>query len=167
MTLGKFCIISPKAQIADDVQIGHFCIIDDVVIGPGTVIKSHVEIRSGTRIGAMCYLDSGVKISGNAEIGDAVVLRYDTIIARGCRIGEDTYVSPQVMFQNLDHERQSVGGALIGRGCFLGTNASFAAGIRVADRTVVGAKSLVTKSIEEAGWIYIGVPARAHKKRDT
>ena len=161
----RFSIISPAAQIADDVEIGHFCIVeDDVVIGPRTVIKNNVEIRSGTRIGSGCYLDSGVKISGDVEIGDDVVLRYDAIIARGCRIGNRTYVSPQVMFQNLDHQREPVGGARIGEDCFIGTNVCFGVGLVIADRTVIGAKSLVTRSITESGWIYIGVPARRHKK---
>lgn len=157
-------IISEGAQIADDAVIGHFCIIeDDVVIGPGTVIKNYVEIRGGTRIGAQCYLDSGVKISGDAKIGDRVTLRYDTIVARGCDIGDGTYVSPQVMFQNLDHKKEPVGGAKIGRECFIGTNVAFSAGIKVADFTVIGSKSFVAKDIVEEGWIYLGIPARKHK----
>lgn len=165
---GQYCVISNKAKIADDVQIGNFCIIEDEVeIGAGTEIKNYVEIRNGTRIGLNCYLDSGVKISGNALIGDQVVLRYDTIIARGCQIGDGTYISPQGMFQNLDHERKSVGGAKIGKNCFIGTNVTFSAGIRVVNQVVVGSKSLVTKDLQDAGWIYLGIPAKKIRLADT
>lgn len=164
--IGEFNVISAGANIADDVEIGNFCVIEeDVVIGPKTVLKSHVEIRSGTRIGSECYLDSGVKISGDAKIGDGVTLRYDAIIARGCDIGDGTYVSPQVMFQNLDHEKSPIGGAVVGRHCFIGTNATINAGIRIADETVIGSKSLVMRDIPQSGWIYLGMPAKKHQRR--
>lgn len=157
--------ISKKAKIAEDVKIGHYCIIeDDVVIGPGTTIRSFVEIRGGTRIGTNCYLDSGVKISGDAVIGDNVVLRYDAIIARGCRIGARTYISPQAMFQNVDHRRESKGGAKIGADCFIGTNVTFSAGVRVADGIIVGSKSMVTRDLLDAGATYLGIPAKLWKK---
>ncbi len=161
MKAGEFNVISKGAEIASDVEIGNFCIIEDgVSIGSGTIIKSNVEIRKGTRIDVDCYVDSGVKISGDAKIGRGVVLRYDVIIARGCDIGNKTYISPQVMFQNLDHRQNAVGGARIGANCFIGTNAAFNAGICVADGTIIGSKSLVMKDIVDSGWIYLGIPAK-------
>lgn len=164
--MGQHCVISPGAEIADDVEIGHFCVIeDDVTIGRGTVIRSYVELRSGTRIGEGCYIDSGVKVSGNATIEDSVTLRYDTIVARGCRIGKGTYVSPQTMFQNLSHEKEAIGGAVIGPDCFIGTNVTFAAGIEIARDTIIGSKSFVSKSIPVAGWIHLGIPAKRHRRR--
>ena len=159
--------VSKKAKIAEDVKIGHYCVIeDDVVIGPGTVIRSFVEIRNGTRIGAGCYIDSGVKISGDAKIADGVVLRFDCVIARGCEIGDRTYVSPQAMFQNLDHKKERVGGAKIGADCFIGTNVTFSEGIRVADNITIASKSMVTKDLLDSGFIYLGIPAAKVRKKE-
>ena len=79
---------------------------EGVVIGAVTRLRSYVELREGTVIGAHCYIDSGVKCSGDCVIEDWVTLRYDAIIARGCHIGEGTYVCPQVMTNNLNHERE-------------------------------------------------------------
>ena len=46
-------IVSDKATIADDVEIGAFSIIgDDVEIGSGTRIDSHVVISGPTKIGS-------------------------------------------------------------------------------------------------------------------
>jgi UDP-N-acetylglucosamine acyltransferase len=59
-------VISPQAQIAEDVQIGPFTIIGaDVVIGAGTWIGPHAVINGPTRIGA----DN--KIFQFASLGDA------------------------------------------------------------------------------------------------
>ena len=158
--IGNFCTIEAGAKIGRGVQIGHSCIIEGgVEIGASTRLRSHVELRRGTKIGADCYIDSGVKVSGNARIGDRVTLRYDTIVARGCDIGAGSYISPQTMFQNLDHEKEAVGGAHIGKDCFIGTNVTFSEGIRVADNVLVGSKSMVTKSLEEPGYVYFGIPA--------
>ena len=45
-------IVSPKAEIAADVEIGPYSIIgDDVQIGSGTTIASHVVIKGPTKIG--------------------------------------------------------------------------------------------------------------------
>ena len=45
-------IVDPGANLAQDVEIGPFCVIEeDVTIGWGTRIDSHVVVRSGTRNG--------------------------------------------------------------------------------------------------------------------
>ena len=112
-----------KIKIGRAVFIGKNVIIEDgVEIGDGTVIKNNVEIRLGTKIGSKCYIDSGVKTSGNCVIGDGVTLRYDVIIARGCFIGDGSYIAPRVMTNNLSHNEISVGGAKVGKNCFIGTN---------------------------------------------
>lgn len=157
--LGNMCVIEDNSSIGDGVVMDHFCIIgEDCIIGSGTKIRSHVELRKKTIVGKDCYVDSGVKSSGLNRIGDRVTLRYDAIIARGCDIGDDAYICPQVMTNNLDHNGKEVGGAKIEAGCFIGTNSTIGAGITLAARTVIGSKAMVTKTIEKAG-VYIGVPA--------
>jgi UDP-N-acetylglucosamine acyltransferase len=59
-------IVSPRARLAMDVQVGAFTVIgDDVTIGPGTVIGPHAVINGPTQIGA------GNRIFQFASIGDA------------------------------------------------------------------------------------------------
>jgi len=59
-------VISPQAQIAENVSVGPFTVIGaDVVVGPGTWIGPHVVINGLTRIGA----DN--KIFQFASLGDA------------------------------------------------------------------------------------------------
>ncbi|MET0291482.1 MAG: acyl-ACP--UDP-N-acetylglucosamine O-acyltransferase [Steroidobacteraceae bacterium] len=59
-------VVSPKAELADDVQVGAFAVIgDDVKIGPRTVIAPHAVVNGPTRLGA----DN--KVFQFASLGDA------------------------------------------------------------------------------------------------
>ena len=153
-----------KLQEKFKCKIGEYCVIDpNVQIGKGTKIMNYVELRVGTVIGENCYIDSGVKMSGECEIGDDTTVRYDAIIARGTRIGADCYICPQVMFNNLDSEGEKVGGAWVGQGTFIGTNSTIQHGIRIAPHTTIGSKSLVLKTIILSGETWVGIPAKQIK----
>lgn len=131
----------------------------DTKIGKGTTIMNYVEIRKGVIIGRDCYIDSKVCMTGDALIGNNVTIRNDVVIARGCEIGDNTFIAPKVMFNNLDSGRKKVGGAKIGKNCFIGTMTVLKEGITICDGVTIGSCSLVTKDITEAG-IYRGQPAR-------
>ncbi|NAW33255.1 DapH/DapD/GlmU-related protein [Halomonas alimentaria] len=158
--IGIGSIVEEGAEIGDNVTIGNYCVIKSgAVIGAGTLMMDFVEIRKGTIIGPDCYVDSRVSTSGDCKVGRNVSLRYGTIIARGCDIGDDCYLSPRVMTNNLDQGKQSIGGAKIGNGCFIGTQAVLQHGITLADETIVGAMAFVTKSFSEKVTL-VGVPAK-------
>ena len=136
---------------------------EDVIIGDNTIIKNYVELRKNTIIGEDCYIDSRVSTSGNCKIGDRVTLRYDSIIARGVEIGDDTYVCPRVMTNNLDSGKIQIGGAKIGAKCFIGTNSVLQHGISIVDNTTIGSLSFVNKDIIDSG-VYFGNPAKKYHK---
>jgi len=52
MAISKLAVVSPKAQIADDVEIGPFCHVGpDAVLGEGTVLHPGVTVVGRTRLG--------------------------------------------------------------------------------------------------------------------
>jgi UDP-3-O-[3-hydroxymyristoyl] glucosamine N-acyltransferase len=158
----NFNIISPDIELGDNFEIGRFCIIErNVVIGNDVRLRNFVELRYGTIIGNGCYIDSGVKSSGQNRIGNDVTIRYDAIIARGCDIGDGCYICPQVMFNNVDHHGEQIGGAKVGANCFIGTNATIGAGITLAPGTIVGAKAFLNQDTD--GGVWVGCPARRIK----
>lgn len=162
--IGEFNVIEEGVVIDDDVEIGNFCVLQSgVSIGKGTVLKHYVELRKGTLIGENCYVDSRVSSSGNCVIKNNVVLRYDSIIARGVEIGENTYVCPRVMTNNLDTEKEAIGGAKIGANCFIGTNAVLQHGIELEAETVIGSMAYVNKDCEKG--TYVGIPAKKIEKK--
>lgn len=55
MNIHSTAIVSPKATLADNVEIGPYSIIgDDVTIGAGTSVGPHVVIEGPTKIGEHC-----------------------------------------------------------------------------------------------------------------
>ncbi|SDJ26300.1 transferase hexapeptide (six repeat-containing protein) [Halovenus aranensis] len=151
-------VIAEDFEHGENFEIGHFNVIHPgCEVGDDVQIRSHVELRPDTTIGDGCYIDSNVRSSGENEIGDDVTLRYGSIIARGCDIRDGCYICPQVMTNNLNHNRNPVGGATVGENCFIGTQTVLGAGIEIVPEVTVGSCSLVTKDITEEG-VYVGTP---------
>jgi UDP-3-O-[3-hydroxymyristoyl] glucosamine N-acyltransferase len=144
-------------------MIHHTALIDRPIdIGEGTKVGAFTEIREGVVIGDNCYIDSHCCFTGNSKIGNNVTIRNHCVIARGVEIGDNTFISPQCMFQNLDKDGQKIGGAKIGKDCFIGTNVTFKEGVKVCDGVTIGSKSYVNKDITEPG-LYVGIPAKLKK----
>src|ERR1051326_5901258 len=89
-------VVSPKAQVGENVVIGPFTIIeDDVVIGSGTTIGSNVLVANGARIGKECRLHHGAVLSSppqdlkfrgeitTLEVGDHTIVREYATLNRG------------------------------------------------------------------------------------
>jgi len=62
-------VISPKAQLADDVEVGPFA-----VIGAHTAIAACTGIAGSTIIGSRCMIGGGTGIGGQLSICDDVVI---------------------------------------------------------------------------------------------
>lgn len=59
-------VVSPQAQLADDVEVGPFAVIGaDVTLGPGCVIGPHAVVNGPTTLGA------GNRVFQFASLGDA------------------------------------------------------------------------------------------------
>ena len=143
------------------VDIGEHCVIEhDVVIGPHTEIKNYVEIRSGTKIGERCYIDSRVSFSGDdIVIEDLVTIRYSAIIAKKVWIKEGTFISPQVMFIFTDNQgRKADQRTVVGIDAFIGTASVINQGVQIGDGVKIAPMSFVRHDALEPG-LYAGCPA--------
>lgn len=134
-------IISPKAKIGENVEIGPFSIIeDDVEIGAGTVIGPHVCIYDGARIG------KGVKIFQSAVISNTPQdLKY---------AGEKTYfyIGDNTVireFVTLHRGTVDTGKTVVGSNCLI------MAYVHVAHDCVIGDNCIIANSVQVAGHIHI------------
>lgn len=83
-------------------------------------------------------------------------------------IGNNTTISNNVacithdasVSHYLDNVTDIFGEIKIGNNCFIGMNVTILPGVSIADNCVIGAGSVVTKSIIENGSVWAGNPAR-------
>ena len=142
-------IISDSARIAKGVEVGPYTVIgENVEIGTGCVIDSHVVINGPTRIGENNHIYQFCSIgddpqdkkyrgeSTRLEIGDANTIREFCTISRGTlqgdgttRIGNDNWIMAYV---HIAHD------CVIGSHCIFANNATLAGHVRVGDWTIFG-----------------------------
>lgn len=115
---------------------------DDVFVGP------FVEIQSGVIIGARSRIQSHSFVCELVEIGQ------DCVVAHGVMFINDPYRigAPARGRRNLWQATR------VGSRVSIGSNASILP-VSICDDVVIGAGSVVTRDIKEAG-IYAGNPAR-------
>ena len=104
-------LVSPQAELGEDVSIGPFCIVEDGVrIGARTRLDSHVVIKRFTTLGEDNHLHMGVLLGSDPEdrnfkgersyltVGDRNVFREYSTASRGTppesvtKIGSDNYI---------------------------------------------------------------------------
>ena len=129
MYIDKMAIVSPKAQVGENVYIGPFCVVgDNVKIGNNTRLIANVHIMGWTEIG-----DNNV-FHPNAVIGDEPQdLAYK---------GDESYViigNNNVFRENTTVHRGTKAGSktIIGNDCFFMAGAHIAHNCEVADKVIM------------------------------
>ena len=166
------CVIGDNVIIHDNVSI-YSCtdIGDNSIIHSGSVIGSdgfgYAPNNSGWH--KIEHL-GGVKIGKNVEIGAKTAVDRgalgDTIIEDGVKIDNQVHIAHNTIIgENTAIAGQSgtAGSVKIGKNCQIAGQVGIIGHIEIADNVVVMAKTLVTKSLKEAG-AYSGVmPIQKHK----
>ena len=116
MKIHPTALVADSAVLADDVEIGPYCVIgDDVEIGPGCRIDSHVVVNGPTRIGENNHIYQFSSIGDDPqdmkyaneptrlEIGNGNTIREYCTISRGTvqdqgltSIGDDNWIMAYV-----------------------------------------------------------------------
>jgi dTDP-4-amino-4,6-dideoxygalactose transaminase/acetyltransferase-like isoleucine patch superfamily enzyme len=134
------------------------------VVGPGTKIWHHCQVRSGSAIGADCTLGKNVFVDESVQIGDRVEIQNNVSVYRGVELADDVFVGPSAVFTNdLRPRAGSTGWQLtptwVRRGASVGANATVVCGIEIGERAMIGAGAVVTRSVRPHQLV-TGIPAR-------
>lgn len=99
-------------------------------VGEGTVVMHHAVVNADAEIGKGCIINTFANIEHDAKIGDYCHISTGAMVNGNCKVGSETFLGSQSVMVN---------------------------GIEITDGCVVGAGSLVRKSLTLKG-IYSGNP---------
>ena len=160
-------LISPKADIDADVDIGPYTIIGDhVAIHTGTVVGPHVTVDPYVEIGPECHifqfasigaLPQAIKFQGevtHVKIGRKTVVREFATINRGTGFGGGiTEVGDENLLMAYTHVAHD---CKTGRGVILANNATLAGHITVEDYVTIGGLTALHQFVRIGKHAYIG-----------
>ncbi|OFW79807.1 MAG: acyl-[acyl-carrier-protein]--UDP-N-acetylglucosamine O-acyltransferase [Alphaproteobacteria bacterium RIFCSPLOWO2_01_FULL_40_26] len=160
-------IISPKAKIGSNVEIGAFCVVgDDVKIGDGTILKSHVIIEGDTEIGKnnvifpfttiglqpqdlkFCGEKSKVIIGDNNKIREHATIHLGTQDgAMVTKIGSNCLLMVGI---HIAHD------CIIGDHVIMANNATLGGHVTIGDYAVIGGLSAIHQFVRIGQGAMIG-----------
>jgi UDP-N-acetylglucosamine acyltransferase len=157
-------IIDPSAELAEDVVVGPYCIVEGGVrIGSGTELRAHVVVQRGTELKGNNLVDTFVSLGGSPQdfsykkgtptglvIGEGSVIRDSAVIHRATRedrptqLGKNVYVMNQV---HIGHDVQ------IGDHVVVAGGAMMAGHVEIGDYVVIGGMAAIHQ------WVRVGTGA--------
>jgi len=141
-------IISSKAEIDIDVEIGPFCVInDDVKIMKGCKLYNNVSIFNGARIGenniffpgtVISALPQDIKFDGGFSevfIGDNNTFRECVSINRGTHATNKTIIGNNCLFMTSSHVGHD---CRVGNNCILANCVGLGGHVHLEDYAIIG-----------------------------
>ena len=147
-------------KIASDVKLGKNVFLNDFInlygcnIGDNSKIGTFVEIQKNAFVGENC------KIQSHTFICEGVTIENEVFIGHGVMFINDTF--PRATSQSGDLQTEAdwqVIPTLVKKGASIGSNSTILCGITIGENSIIGAGSVVTKSIPD-NVIAAGNPAR-------
>ena len=144
VTVGPHVVFGPKVTIADNVQVRPFCHFEDCVIGEGALIGPYARLRPGAQIGRDVHIGNFVEVK-NAIIEDGAKANHLAYIG-DARVGARSNIGAGTITCNFDGFDKHF--TDIGEDVFIGSNTALVAPVKVGDGAMVGAGSVITKSVD-------------------
>ncbi len=160
-------IVSPGVELAEDVEIGAYAIVDGPVkIGAGTVVLPHSHVLGRTTVGRNCKVGPAAYVgtppqhlkadpnAGSLVIGDDVVIRETATLHRAATPGDDhaTRVGDRVFVMAcahvghdsvVDHDAILAHGIMLGGHVLVGERAFIGGGAVIHQHCRVGRLSMI------------------------
>ncbi|HKM33056.1 MAG TPA: bifunctional UDP-N-acetylglucosamine diphosphorylase/glucosamine-1-phosphate N-acetyltransferase GlmU [Oscillospiraceae bacterium] len=154
-------ILKGKTQIGENCVLGPNTVIEDSIVGDGTILNSvqayQSEIGSHVKIGPFVHIRPNSKIHDRVKIGDFVEVK-NSEIGEKTSISHLTYVGDSdvgsgvnfgcgVVTVNYDGKNKSR--TTIGDNAFIGCNTNLVAPVNVGKGAYTAAGSTITKNIPD------------------
>jgi UDP-N-acetylglucosamine acyltransferase len=176
MSIHSTALIHPDAEVADDVEIGPWALVEaGVKIGAGCRIDAHAQILGSVTLGANCVVCAAACIGGDPQdlgfdratpscviIGDGNTFRENVTVHRGSmensvtRIGDRNFLmagthvghDSVVGDDNILANNCLLGGHVtLGNKAFLGGGSAFHQFVRVGDLCMVKGLTAISRDV--------------------
>ena len=161
-------IINPEYMfLGDNINIGPGSLLMAVKEYPGSFAKHPEKELVNQKFTPRISIGNRVTATANLQIAahSDIVIEDDVLFASNINITDALHgykhANEAYKYQPLFR----IAPILIGKGCWIGQNVVVLPGVTIGIRSIVGANSVVTKSIP-AQCIAVGAPARVTKKWD-
>lgn len=126
--------------------------VQSLNIGEGTKIWQFCVVLPNAQIGGNCNICSHCFIENDVIIGDNVTIKCGVQLWNGARIEDNVFIGPNVTFCNDKYPRSGNKNfkcepVIIKKGASIGANATILPGITIGENAIIGAGSVVTKSV--------------------
>lgn len=133
-------------------------------IGAKTRVWQYAVILPNAQIGEDCNICSHVLIENDVIVGDRVTIKSGVQLWDGLRIENDVFIGPNVTFTNDLFPRSKIypekfESTTVQAGASIGGGATILPGVRIGRNAMIGAGSVVTKSVPDDA-VVVGNPAR-------
>jgi bifunctional UDP-N-acetylglucosamine pyrophosphorylase/glucosamine-1-phosphate N-acetyltransferase len=152
------CLFEGKVKLGDGVRIGPNCVLRNVTIAAGTEVLAFslledAEVGSGCRIGPYARLRPGAQLGEGVHIGNFVEVKASRI-GKGSKANHLAYVGDAEVGAGVNigagtitcnYDGAAKHKTVIEDGCFIGSDATLVAPVRIAKGSYIGAGSTISK----------------------
>ena len=136
----------------DKINIHILADVQTKSIGEGTQIWQYAVILKDAIIGKDCNINCHTFIENDVKIGDRVTVKSGIYIWDGITIADDVFLGPNVTFVNDNYPRsklylETFARTKIEKFVSVGANATILGGVNIGEYALIGAGSVVTKSV--------------------
>ena len=138
-------------------------IVETQDIGRGSRVWAFSHVMHGAHLGANCNVGEHCYIESGVVIGNDVVIKNGVSLWEGIIIEDRVFVGPNCVFTNDLFPRSKVFKervhTSVREGASVGANATILCGIELGRYSLIGAGSVVTRSVSDFA-VFVGNPAR-------
>ncbi len=143
VTVAPHVVFGPGVAVEEAVEIRAFSHLEGCVVRRGAVIGPFARLRPGTEVGPAAHVGNFVELKA-AVLGEGAKANHlsylgDASIGPGANIGAGTITCN---YDGINKHRTT-----IGAGAFIGSDTALVAPVRVGDRALVAAGSVITEDV--------------------
>jgi len=142
-TIHPSAVVSPQAQIADDAEIGPFCLIDGpATLGPGVSLAGHAWLHGQVSVGQQSTIGWGAVIGADPQD-----LSFDPATPSGVEIGPNNAIREYVTI----HRSTQPGGTTR-----TGAHVMLMVGVHLAHDCAIGEHAVIANNVMLGGHVCVG-----------